>query len=214
MSQDSRSSRPTRRRRSHARPAELLDAACEVFGEKGYAAARTEEIAELAGVSKGTLYRYYPSKEELFKAAISRARSKTVVAGVLPVVHANAASADVLHRVLAELWSQLAGPAGAGAFRMLLTDVRRFPDVPDLMLRTVMEPGRALIGEVVRKGMNRGEFRPLNPDVVALSALAPIIMMCLQMQTNGDGAASGSLADGASFVRQHVELVLQGLQAD
>ena len=51
-----------RQRRKETRPQELLDAALELFVEKGFAAARAEEVARRAGVSKGTLYLYYPSK--------------------------------------------------------------------------------------------------------------------------------------------------------
>ena len=61
---------PRRGRRKEARPGELLDAALDLFVDKGYAATRAEEVATRAGVSKGTLFLYFPSKEELFKAVI------------------------------------------------------------------------------------------------------------------------------------------------
>src|SRR6478752_533786 len=62
---------PARRgRRKEARPGELLDAALDLFVEKGFAATRSEEVAARAGVSKGTLFLYFPSKEELFKAVV------------------------------------------------------------------------------------------------------------------------------------------------
>src|SRR3954467_1376458 len=59
-----------RERRKGARPGELLDAALDLFVEKGFAATRSEEVAARAGVSKGTLFLYFPSKEELFKAVV------------------------------------------------------------------------------------------------------------------------------------------------
>ena len=59
-----------RERRKEARPGELLAAALELFVEKGYAATRSEEVARRAGVSKGTLFLYFASKEELFKATV------------------------------------------------------------------------------------------------------------------------------------------------
>src|SRR6476659_3262407 len=59
-----------RERRKEARPGELLDAALDLFVEKGFAATRSEEVAARAGVSKGTLFLYFPSKEELFKAVV------------------------------------------------------------------------------------------------------------------------------------------------
>ena len=59
-----------RARRKDARPGELLAAALDLFVEKGFAATRVEEVATLAGVSKGTLFLYFSSKEELFKAVV------------------------------------------------------------------------------------------------------------------------------------------------
>src|ERR1700741_860307 len=59
-----------RERRKEARPGELLNAALDLFVEKGYAATRAEEVAKRAGVSKGTLFLYFSSKEELFKAVV------------------------------------------------------------------------------------------------------------------------------------------------
>ena len=61
------------RRRKEARPAEILDAALAVFAEKGFAAARLEQVAKAAGVSKGTLYLYFDSKEALFEAVVRSA---------------------------------------------------------------------------------------------------------------------------------------------
>src|SRR5512138_1676972 len=70
---------PGRQRRKEARPQELLQAALELFVEKGFAATRSEEVAARAGVSKGTLYLYYPSKEDLLKAVV-RENLSTVIA--------------------------------------------------------------------------------------------------------------------------------------
>ena len=61
---------PRWERRKQERPAELLAAALELFTERGYAATRLDDVARRAGVSKGTVYLYYSSKEELFKAVI------------------------------------------------------------------------------------------------------------------------------------------------
>ncbi len=57
-------------RRKDARPAEILAAALTCFKERGFTATRLEEVAAKAGVTKGTIYLYYPSKEELFKAVV------------------------------------------------------------------------------------------------------------------------------------------------
>src|SRR3954462_9440261 len=74
------------RRRKEARPGEILDAALDCFAERGFAATRLEDVAARAGVTKGTAYLYYASKEDLFKA---------VVRGYLvPVIASLEAAAD------------------------------------------------------------------------------------------------------------------------
>ena len=59
---------PKWRRRPEARPEEILSAALEVFGEVGFAEAKLDDVAQKAGISKGTLYLYFDSKEELFRS--------------------------------------------------------------------------------------------------------------------------------------------------
>ena len=81
------STAPVRQRRKDARPQELLDAALALFVEKGFAATRSEEIAARAGVAKGTLYRYYPSKDELFKAMVRENLSEGAAGGVWASEH-------------------------------------------------------------------------------------------------------------------------------
>src|SRR6476661_28760 len=65
-------------RRKEARPQEILEAALSVFAEKGFAAARMDDVARHAGVTKGTIYLYFPSKEELFKSLVREAIGGTL----------------------------------------------------------------------------------------------------------------------------------------
>ena len=74
-----------RKRRKEARPSELLEAALELFVEKGFAATRLEDVASRAGVSKGTLYLYFENKDALFKAVVQE--------GIIPVIAENEAIA-------------------------------------------------------------------------------------------------------------------------
>src|SRR5690349_21431284 len=62
--------RPRWHRRKEARPAEIVAAALDVFVERGFAAARLEEVARRAGVTKGTVYLYFRNKEALLKAVV------------------------------------------------------------------------------------------------------------------------------------------------
>lgn len=201
----------THRRRKQARPKEILDAALALFVEKGFAAARVEEIAERAGMSKGTLYLYFASKEELLKTLIARRLSTEIAAVAQRAAAYGGTHADLLRQLLATWWSRIADDQIGGIIKLVISEVRNFPDLVDFWLNEIVEPSRRLIGEVVRKGMGCGEFRRVDPDVVVQSLVLPMIMVCVHRHTIGACITVDPLLDPPDFFQQHVDLVLHGL---
>ena len=201
---------PHRRRRKEARPQELLDAALALFVEKGFAATRTEEVAARAGVSKGTLYLYYPSKEDLLKAVISHSLSARIAEGAAIAGRFDGSAGDLLRTVLTDWWGQLYDSPAAGVFKIVITEVRNFPDIAHYYASQVIEPAHALLGAIVRKGMAAGEFRTVDVDNAVHSLVLPLVMVCLHRHSLGACAVDWHL-DGHAFITQHVNLVLDGL---
>src|SRR5512144_2427518 len=132
---------PIRQRRKQALPQELLDAALELFAEKGFAATRSEEIAARAGVSKGTLYLYYPSKEELLKAVIRERLSTEIEAGMQQARQHTGTNADLLRILLPRWWENIFNSPASGVFKLIITEVRTFPEIAEYYMREVVEPG-------------------------------------------------------------------------
>src|SRR5512145_278407 len=89
-----------RRRRKDARPAELTAAALDLFVEKGFAATRLDDVAARAGVSKGTLYLYFDSKEALFKAVVEDGIVPLFAAAEQQIADYQGGSADLLRHLL------------------------------------------------------------------------------------------------------------------
>ncbi len=201
---------PHRRRRKEARPQELLDAALALFVEKGFAATRTEEVAARAGVSKGTLYLYYPSKEDLLKAVISHSLSARIAEGAALAARFEGSAGHLLRSVLTDWWGQLYDSPAAGVFKIVITEVRNFPDIANYYASQVIEPAHALLGAIVRKGMAAGEFRPVDVDNAVHSLVLPLVMICLHRHSLGACVGDWHL-DGRAFISQHVNLVLDGL---
>jgi AcrR family transcriptional regulator len=199
-----------RRRRKQARPQELLDAALELFVEKGFAATRAEEVAVRAGVSKGTLYLYYPSKEELLKAVIAHYLSSRIAEGAAQAANFSGSSSELLRGILIDWWGQLYDSPAAGVFKLVITEVRNFPEIAVYYHREVVEPARNLLGQVLRQGIARGEFRAVDIDHAVHSLVLPLIMICLHRHSLGACAVDWHL-DGRAFIAQHVHLVLDGL---
>jgi AcrR family transcriptional regulator len=197
------------RRRKGARAGELRAAALALFVEKGFEATRADEIAARAGISKGTMYLYYPSKEDLLRAAVA-SPALDAVARHRPATVREGHGADNLRRVAREAWSLLRDEAVGSVLKLAVAEARRFPEIPQLWLGAVVRPLRSSIAEAVAAGMDRGQFRRVDPQGVAHSLLLPMFMSRLQPQViDHDAAAHGRAEDG--FIAQHIELVIQGL---
>ncbi len=202
---------PLRQRRKQDRPQELLDAALELFVEKGFAATRSEEVAARAGVAKGTLYLYYPSKEELLKAVIRQSLGLQISAAAETVAQFEGPSATLLSEVLAAWWQRVFDSPTSGVFKIVITEVRNFPEIADFYRQEVVEPGNQLIGRILERGIARGEFRSVDLRSTVLSLILPMVMTCLHKHSLGACGAQDPLIDPKQFIRQHIELVLHGL---
>jgi len=201
---------PRRRRRKDARPQELLEAALAVFVEKGFTATRTEDVARRAGVSKGTLFLYYPSKQKLLEAVIAHYLSARIAAGAALVAVHQGPVAPSLRARLARMWCELVDSPASGVFKLVITEVRNFPEIARFYAREVVEPAHAVLGALVRRGIAQGEFRDVDVDDAVHSLVLPLIMLCLHRHSLG-ACGGDSRLDAHRFITFHINLVLDGL---
>jgi AcrR family transcriptional regulator len=202
---------PVRRRQKEARPQQLLDAALVLFVEKGFAATRAEEVAQRAGVSKGTLYLYYPSKEELLKAVISEHLSSRIAAGAAEAEKHRGSAADLLREVFSRWWLDVFDSPTSGVFKLIITEVRNFPDLADFYSREVVQPAEQLIARIVQRGIDSGEFDDLDVAAAVHSLVLPMVMLCLHKHSLGACSAHHEDFDPHAFIRLHIDLVIRGL---
>jgi AcrR family transcriptional regulator len=202
-----------RRRRKETRPQELLDAALALFVEKGFAATRAEEVAQHAGVSKGTLYLYYPSKEELFKAVVRQNLASLIAEGLEALDQATGSSSELLTYLMNTWWERVGSTPAAGIHKIVLSEVRNFPELAQFYADEVIRPAEALFGGAVQRGVDRGEFRAMPVREVAHALMAPMIFLALHRHSFGAcGMADSSAPDPALLMRTHLDLVLRGLE--
>lgn len=202
----------TRRRRKETRPQELLDAALELFVEKGFAAARSEEVARRAGVSKGTLYLYYPSKEELFKAVVRQKLSQLIAEGQ-DMVGCFAGSTSELLRMLTRIWwDRFGNTPAAGIHKVVIAEVRNFPELAQFYVDEVIAPADRLFSSTVERGIARGEFRALPVHDVAHVLMAPMIFMALHRHSFGACPVHGVELDPVAMLETQLDLMLRGLE--
>ena len=202
-----------RQRRKEARPQELQAAALTLFVEKGYAATRIEEVAQHAGVSKGTLYLYYPNKEELFKAVVRQNLSGLIAEGQEMVDQYEGKSADLLVDLMGLWWQRVAGTPAAGIHKIVLSEVRNFPELAQFYADEVIIPADRLFTSCLQRGIDRGEFRSLPLHEAAQALMAPMIFMSLVQHSYGCcPIQGGNPVEPEQVLRVNLELILRGLE--
>ena len=203
-----------RRRRKEARPAELLEAALALFVEKGFAATRSEEVARAAGVSKGTLYLYFPSKEELLKAVIQHFMGTEIETGMAEAAAADGPVAEAMEQLLVSWWTRIYEGPASGVFKLMITEVRNFPEIGRFWVERVVTPGQAIVSGLIQRGIARGEFAVDDVDSAVHSILMPLILLCLHKHSfKACGLDKDMEIDPVTFMHAHLKLVFKGLAA-
>jgi AcrR family transcriptional regulator len=200
------------KRRPEARPEEILAAASDVFIRRGYAQATMQEIAQAAGISAGTIYRYFKGKEALFHALV-----KHRIAGVLSTLReATQASASekcdwraIIRNLLQSAYEHISHPEIMGLLQLVLGEGTRMPELTRLWYREVISQGQAGLIAMIGSGMERGELRRLDPVIAARFLMGMALILALERRVfSGEGRAhlrSDSLFDDLT------EICLNGL---
>jgi AcrR family transcriptional regulator len=198
------------RRRKEARPDEILAAALASFAERGFAATRLEDVAARAGISKGTLYLYFKSKEELFEAVVRATllpnleRVETLAASFA------GPSALLLERLLLTISDVVSSRTGAIP-KLVIAEAGNFPELARFYLDEVVRRGLRLIGAILRRGIARGEFRALDVDHAVYCVIAPMLIAALWK--NSLESYDHAALDAPALARVHLDLLLRGLEA-
>ena len=166
-----------RRRRKAERPTLILQAALEEFSLKGFAAARLDDVAARAGITKGTIYVYFPSKEDLFLATLKE-KTRPVFENLASLAADPDGSAmDILRGHLAFAAGHMVeDPCGRDIFRILLVEGHRFPGMTERWYAEVMGPALEAFAAVLRRGVARGEFRPSIVEEFPQLLMAPLFL--------------------------------------
>lgn len=203
---------PRWERRKETRPSELTAAALELFVEKGFAATKLDDIATRAGVSKGTLYLYFDSKEALFKAVVREGLVPALVEGE-QLVSRHAGSAEQLLRELIYGWWEVVGARRIGGIpKLIIAEARNFPEIASFYHKEVILRGTALMKRVLQQGVASGEFRPFDPDVMVHIVFAPLLMRAVfRHSMECCGVATVPMDN---YLDEYFELMVRGLRAD
>lgn len=202
---------PKWRRRKDARPEEIVAAALEVFAARGYAGAKLEEIARVAGISKGAIYLYFDTKEALFRAVIGEAVAPDIGRITAMAAAWSGRFADLAPILLQRLAAFAeTGPLGA-VVKMVIGESRNFPELARVWHDSVIAPALGIVTGLIERAQTSGELRPGDPRIHAFSLAAPMLMGVLWRETFVP--IGGAPVDLAAIARQHAETALRGMVA-
>jgi AcrR family transcriptional regulator len=198
------------RRRKEARPAEILEAALATFQERGFAGTRLADVAARAGVTKGTIYLYFPSKKELFKAVV-RSELLPNLEWIERALRQPGRVASLLEKLFT-FWARDLLPSPVSVLpKIVIAEAGNFPELARFYLETVVHRGLGLIASLLRRGIADGEFRPVDVDHLVYCVVGPLLLTVLWKHSLGPH--DDRPLDAEAVCRAHLDLILHGLQA-
>lgn len=204
--------RPPRwERRKDSRPAELIQAALELFVERGFATTRLEDVAARAGVSKGTLYLYFDSKEELFKAVV-RSSIIPAIAQVEEIIERDSGpSAALLRRIVMGWWEAVGNSPASGIPKLIMSEARNFPELARWHYEEAIARSDRAIERLIQRGIDRGEFRRVDVEYTRRVMIAPILM--LTIWRHSFDVCDPQPVEPQRYLETYLDLILVGLES-
>lgn len=202
---------PRWERRKEARPGELLDAALDLFVERGFAATRLDEVAARAGVSKGTLYLYYASKEDLFKAVVRQNIVPLIESFEREVAAWQAGSAELLRAFFEGWWTRFGATKLAGIAKLVVGEAGNFPELALFFQQEVVLPNAMLLRAIIERGIGRGEFEQVDVEATVHLWMSPLVMKAIWERSIQPCCPPGFEVPIDRFLDAHLRSVLAAL---
>ena len=204
-------SKPRWRRRKEERPGEIVAAALAAFAARGYAKTRLEDVARRAGVSKGTLYLYFPSKEELFKAVVRQTLLPNLALAEQRLAAPGGTTDAFLSDLLHALGRLLVGTPLAAIPKLIISEAGSFPELARFYTEEVAARGVRLFAALIARGAARGELRAFDAKLMMPVLMAPVLVLALWKSSLEPHA--GWTVDTERFLDTYVDVMLNGLKA-
>lgn len=202
---------PKFRRRAEARPDEVLDAALDLFIERGFAATRVEDIAARAGLSKGAVYLYFPSKEAVLEGIVRRA-IVPIANSALSFVQNYAGDPRIpITLAMKTLAARLSEPKVMAIPKLMMREMINFPEFAAMYRREVLDHVIPAIIGLLRTGIAEGYLRAVDPELTVRSIVGPIVMHVLMDEVFGIRPAGGLSVE--KLIENHLTILFDGLSA-
>lgn len=200
---------PKFRRRAGARPDEVLDAALALFVENGFAQTRVEDIARRAGISKGAVYLYFPSKEALVEGLVQRAIRPIAEEAIEQLADLPGDPRVIISTVLRLLARRILVAHTLAIPKLILREAPVFPEIAALYRREVLDRVVPALTALIRRGVAEGRFRQIDPELTVRSVIGTIMVHMVMAEIFGLTPADGLAID--RLIENHIAVLFDGL---
>lgn len=200
------------KRRKEARPQELTAAALDLFVEKGFAATRLDEIAARAGVSKGTVYLYFSSKEDLFKAVVREGVVPRIAEAEKRLERHEGSASELLREIMLAWWALIGSTKLGGLPKLMISEARNFPELARFYHDEVIKRAAALVATMLERGIASGEFRAMDVRAAVHISFAPLIMRPVWQRSLA--CCDNEQVPDDIYIPEAIEFILRGLRRD
>lgn len=198
-------------RRAAARPDEMLDAACVIFIEKGFAAARVEDIATLAGVSKGSVYRYFPSKHALMEGLVTRSLVPMAQNSIEMIGMPNENPRELIGEVLRSIGMHFKDKSVLAVPKLIMREAATFPDIAQMYREKMIDQSMPVFAGLIKKGISQGHFVDVDPQLTVRSIVGPLVAHVLMSELFAVESEMGVELD--QLIENHLKILFDGLSA-
>lgn len=197
--------------RKEQRRIEIVDAALKVFARDGFALSKMDKVAEEAGISKGTLYLYFESKDALFEGMVKdkmlplleRLQSEMMEAGD------DLSASEMLSVQMRFFYRNVLNTERRHIMRLIMAEGPNYPHIAKFYYDTVLSRGKAAFQAIINYGIERGEFRPVDGHGLMQVAMAGGLVAAL-WKTVFDPFEP---LDLDAYCETHIDMLLAGLKA-
>jgi AcrR family transcriptional regulator len=200
---------PRWRRRSEARPGEIVQAALDLFVEKGFSSTKMDEIAKRAGVTKGTVYLYFPGKDELFHAVVEEMMGAQMESAERLVAEHTGSTRALVGELIRAWWSVGGSSRLACMGKLITSEASNFPELARYYMEHVVVRARRIFEAALRRGIARGELRDVHVTDAARLAIAPMVHASIYQRSLMPFDPDGW--DMERYLELHIDLFLRGL---
>ena len=197
------------RRRKDARPEEILDAALALFTEKGFNSTRMIDIARKAGISKGTLYLYFDSKQLVFEELVKTILSPMVDEAENAISQFKGSSTELIQQFVTGWWNHIWNSKLSGIPKLIFSEAGNFPEMATFYTETIVKRVRGLFQKAIQQGIDNQEFIECDAGTASRLLMAPIIQAAIWKHSL---KPYDDELNEQQYIEQHLQIFLNGLK--